>query len=81
MMVNSDGAASGLLKEQGATPPQIWSTRSWVSCQYFNLFQPHPLTFPGELKRLFMAESILDTAKFGLSLYCLTYIGTQPRRP
>ena len=24
-MVNSDGAASGLLKEQGATPPQIWS--------------------------------------------------------
>ena len=24
-MVNSDGPASGLLKEQGATPPQIWS--------------------------------------------------------
>lgn len=30
----------------------------------------------GELKRLFLAESILDTAKFGLSLYCLTYIGS-----
>jgi len=29
----------------------------------------------GELRRLFLAESILDTAKFGASLYCLTYIG------
>ena len=25
MMLPSDGAPSGLLKEQGATPPQIWS--------------------------------------------------------
>merc|ERR1719153_1965317 len=30
----------------------------------------------GELRRLFLAESILDTAKFGASLYCLTYIGS-----
>merc|ERR1719431_2384533 len=30
----------------------------------------------GELRRLFLAESILDTVKFGASLYCLTYIGS-----
>lgn len=29
-----------------------------------------------ELRRLFLAESIIDTAKFGVSLYCLTYIGS-----
>ena len=28
-----------------------------------------------ELKRLFFCENVIDTAKFGLSLYCLTYIG------
>lgn len=30
----------------------------------------------GEVRRLFLAESLLDTAKFGASLYCLTYIGS-----
>jgi len=30
----------------------------------------------GELRRLFLAESIIDTIKFGASLYCLTYIGS-----
>lgn len=30
----------------------------------------------GELRRLFLAESLVDTAKFGASLYCLTYIGS-----
>ena len=27
------------------------------------------------MRRLFLAESIIDTLKFGASLYCLTYIG------
>jgi len=30
----------------------------------------------GELRRLFLAESIIDTLKFGASLYGLTYIGS-----
>jgi len=29
-----------------------------------------------ELRRLFLAENLLDSAKFGISLYCLTYIGS-----
>eukprot|EP00092_Neocalanus_flemingeri_P076468 GFUD01094856.1.p1 GENE.GFUD01094856.1~~GFUD01094856.1.p1 ORF type:complete len:216 (-),score=55.52 GFUD01094856.1:596-1192(-) len=29
-----------------------------------------------ELKRLFFCENIIDTVKFGISLYCLTYIGS-----
>merc|ERR1719147_502377 len=29
-----------------------------------------------ELKRLFLAENILDTVKFAISLYCLTLIGS-----
>jgi len=33
-------------------------------------------SFLGELRRLFLAESIIDTIKFGASLYCLTYIGS-----
>ena len=28
-----------------------------------------------ELKRLFFCENIIDTVKFGISLYCLTLIG------
>jgi len=29
-----------------------------------------------ELKKLFFCENIIDTVKFGISLYCLTYIGS-----
>jgi len=29
-----------------------------------------------ELKKLFFCENLIDTAKFGISLYCLTYIGS-----
>merc|ERR1719320_669203 len=29
-----------------------------------------------ELKKLFFCENMIDTAKFGTSLYCLTYIGS-----
>merc|ERR1719147_619221 len=29
-----------------------------------------------ELRRLFLAENLIDSAKFGISLYCLTYIGS-----
>ena len=28
-----------------------------------------------ELKKLFFCENMIDTVKFGTSLYCLTYIG------
>jgi len=30
----------------------------------------------GELRRLFLVENMVDTVKFGLSLWCLTYIGS-----
>lgn len=30
----------------------------------------------GELRRLFLVENMVDTIKFGLSLWCLTYIGS-----
>eukprot|EP00090_Calanus_glacialis_P025866 TRINITY_DN405_c0_g1_i1.p1 TRINITY_DN405_c0_g1~~TRINITY_DN405_c0_g1_i1.p1 ORF type:complete len:217 (-),score=49.07 TRINITY_DN405_c0_g1_i1:180-770(-) len=29
-----------------------------------------------ELKKLFFCENMIDTVKFGISLYCLTYIGS-----
>jgi hypothetical protein len=30
----------------------------------------------GELRRLFLVDNMVDTVKFGLSLWCLTYIGS-----
>ena len=43
--------------------------------QIGNVFVTHLNALGTELRRLFLVEDLVDSIKFGVLLYCLTYVG------